>query len=774
MASLSRSVLAILTAVLPLISLFPFISLTLYDPFYMTTKDGHGATLIMACALGVGFAGAMALRGYRRVMWMLFLAACFAAWSQGHLLRKDWGIWTSKGSVMLTAAYAMNTLALLAIPLVVYARRAGVRVEQLVAVGLQSVLLVQVIMIGGPWLIALVGNSSGLYWGIPFRGAALPVIDALGVRDSVPRALGVVASPNEAGAVLLLAWPALLINWSSRAKKSALVMRGIVVLAVMATLLTTFTRGAYIGLLFQIMLLLFVARRRERDSAVGYSAAAVAAMLVLSLVMLGMASEAFRTRWLSLLMPTDASILNRVKVFGSAAMLLLERPFCGWGVGSFNTLYNVFYSIPSVGYSYADAHSGILQGLLNTGIAGWALFIFAVFGMRPWRTLKIVPLWVLVSLIGVLVPMLSDNLLTRRLSMSVPLCLLLGVCCLYASRFETNRRARSRYGYGAAVVLAGLWVGGFGVRPMGPVDRLAVVVKAAAARARADVSLAVRNMSTGESWGQHESRPHASQLATLAVIAKTGQSMPDAPLYISDYRVSPVGPSSLGFSLPAADWLAMALSDPAHRSVDAVLQSLPATSLTETGKELFGQDTTATASLPQPCVTCGMDFGKADAAQVESPLAQRMTTATASGLIDAFAQITETSTEPGQLAAAAMAASPDHVGLTRYLTRGPWLLHCSADTGNTREEVLIVDKGLTNRWGVVMLYSSHLPGRTRVDSVPSRMFGDVGWRLYCYFDVLPPLATPTLPVPHEHSFSKHDGPWFWKHLWTVDEINSGS
>ena len=180
--------------------------------------------------------------------------------------------------------------------------------------------------------------------------------------------------------------------------------------------------------------------------------------------------------------------------------------------------------------------------------------------------------------------------------------------------------------------------------------------------------------------------------------------------------------------------------------MNSLFQGLPANLLREQSESLFGAGNTATLTLPETCSVCSLNLTKADALRTTSPLGDKMTSASAKQLLTAFAVLSDTSLEPGRLAYDALVANQDYTGLARYLVRAPWIAHCSVETDTTREEVLLIDKGLNNKWGVVMLFSSHLPSRVRVDSLPNRLFSEVGWRLFCYFDAMPALSDLSLPA----------------------------
>jgi hypothetical protein len=188
-----------------------------------------------------------------------------------------------------------------------------------------------------------------------------------------------------------------------------------------------------------------------------------------------------------------------------------------------------------------------------------------------------------------------------------------------------------------------------------------------------------------------------------------------------------------------------------------LLRTLPQDRIQQNARLLFGRDARPDNTLPLPCWICDPNRRGTDAAEERHPLADLLTTATASQVLNAFIHVTSASDDMGDLAAAAMSASKDYNGFVRYLPRGPWLHHVSVFTGITREEILIVNKGLISNWAVVGLYTSHLPARVHADALPNRLFADIGWRLQCYFNALPPLTALSLPG----SSTGVRPSWFW-------------
>ncbi len=738
-----RMLFAFVLVLLPLNVFFPFLPNKLFNYILSKAQDGsiHLAVLLF---ITVGVTGVILLKGYRRLGWLLFVAASYGAFRQGEALRTSWNLWIIKGYDVVQAAFLMNTVALFAILFVLASRKATVRVEPMVAISFKLIAAFEIFLICLPKVLSLFAGPNYSAFLPDIAYAFYPVMDSLGVREATHRSIGMLGNPITDSALLLLVWPAFLCNLPSRLSHRRYAFAALVFGAVIFSISLTFTRSAYIGLAIQSIILLYWWHRsgNTSDPRRYYPLAAVVLLLVAFVLLY----EPVRLRWQSLLIPTDASILNRLRVFGTATALLMERPFSGWGVGSFNTLYNVFYRIPLVEYGYSDAHSVVFCGLLNTGLAGWALFVVAIFGVRPWKTFRILPLWILLSLAGVAFPLLSDNLFTRQFSISVPLAMLIGISGLYARRFESGVPKASRTGYATVAGLAILWIGGSLIPPLEPAQRLVKQITRTTSSARADVSVYVENQISGETWGRHENQPFASQLATLASLTRVAQNSMDFPITASEFKISPAARSSLNFTLPASDWMTLALSTPADPAVKNLFHGFPPDIIEAQSKELFGNESSASITLPTPCAHCSLNLAQADPLTAAGPLNDKRTSASAARIMDAFQLITDPRSAEGRLAAEAMVANHDHTGLTRYLVRAPWIQHCSMQTDTTREEILIIDKGLSSKWAVVMLYSSKLPSRARTDSLPNRMFAEVGWRLYCYFDAHPAMAMTTLPV----------------------------
>jgi hypothetical protein len=197
MQTVLSSLCVLALAGLPLLCVFPASAWITSASLNSAVQRGYSCSLVVACSGLLAVAGAVALKGYRRGMWVLFAAVCFTAWAQGELLRRQWPIWVMDRSAVLTTAFLMNWFATLAIPAVVLARRLGIRVEPIIAAGFSAALFVQMILLAVQWVFQETGlDFLGVVLGVPVSGAQPPVMDSLGVRTTTMRGFGAGLSPN--------------------------------------------------------------------------------------------------------------------------------------------------------------------------------------------------------------------------------------------------------------------------------------------------------------------------------------------------------------------------------------------------------------------------------------------------------------------------------------------------------------------------------------------------------------------------------------------------
>jgi O-antigen ligase len=102
--------------------------------------------------------------------------------------------------------------------------------------------------------------------------------------------------------------------------------------------------------------------------------------LILSLVAIALAEEAFRNRLLSILLIGDDP---RMRLWGTALRIIHDHLWFGAGLGSFKTLFPV-YRLPGVYMATGNPHNDLLNLTVETGVLGaaawlsmWAAFFMA-------------------------------------------------------------------------------------------------------------------------------------------------------------------------------------------------------------------------------------------------------------------------------------------------------------------------------------------------------------------------------------------------------------
>jgi putative inorganic carbon (HCO3(-)) transporter len=163
-------------------------------------------------------------------------------------------------------------------------------------------------------------------------------------------------------------------------------------------LLVTFTRGAWIGGAFGLMLLGIIAwRQRTKMSRVDWAPAAVFGAAGTALVIRSLSSTPevtnFAKRMASLFDFGSGSGQTRTEIWQAAGRAIKDRPLFGWGSDTFGLVFSKFkppaYVRDAGGASAADnAHNYPLHLASGVGILGAALFygIWVWAGIRSFKT----------------------------------------------------------------------------------------------------------------------------------------------------------------------------------------------------------------------------------------------------------------------------------------------------------------------------------------------------------------------------------------------------
>jgi Flp pilus assembly protein TadD len=321
-----------------------------------------------------------------RVLGLAALAAT-ALWSaRGHTISR-WGARAATASILLAALTALSAI------LSVHRGKSLEAMLNLLAImglflaaallirGARRIRLVAVVEVFAAVPVALLGIAQH------FRPDLLPA------DNSYPgRALGPFGQPNRLGGYLIAAIPlcvALAFAVHDRALRLALLLA---VLILAFSLVTTYSRGAWIGLgaglvTLAALLVRWPALRPEP------ALAAVAAALILLPVLFALPSIAARLTPRAATSPAwnlpidperEGSGAMRRAVWSGALAAMAARPVLGWGVGAFREAFDRSKSatlrrLEAEGGRTADqAHSYFLETLSERGVLGLAAFLMFV------------------------------------------------------------------------------------------------------------------------------------------------------------------------------------------------------------------------------------------------------------------------------------------------------------------------------------------------------------------------------------------------------------
>lgn len=170
-----------------------------------------------------------------------------------------------------------------------------------------------------------------------------------------------------AGLILLAAPPALVAAWEARGRLR--VLYGAASAVLVASLLLSFTRGAWLGM--TVGLAAIVARSRPR-----------LAWLVPLAVALGfaLAPSGYRARALSSFDPHHPMNVDRIRLWRAAVDIWRDHPWTGVGLVDLKPYY-LQYRHGTEGQVHGHFHNNVLQILVTTGVAGLLAFLWLLVAM---------------------------------------------------------------------------------------------------------------------------------------------------------------------------------------------------------------------------------------------------------------------------------------------------------------------------------------------------------------------------------------------------------
>jgi O-antigen ligase len=245
------------------------------------------------------------------------------------------------------------------------------------------------------------------------------------VKDLLTRAYGTIGAPNSFAGYLNMSVPLAMSlalyhagKWFSERKALPVLERpehvtlrrlrvpmlmALVALVLFWAVITTLSRGAWIGLAAGVVVMVLALGKRAK--------AAIATLAVAVLALVGLASvgalpsavgERFDllTSQLSVfdprgLVPTpdNYAVIERMVHWQVAGNMYLSSPWTGVGIGNFNTRFNEF-GIQGWPYSRGHAHNYYLNTLAETGVVGLAFYmamltVALVVGFRAVRRVQV-------------------------------------------------------------------------------------------------------------------------------------------------------------------------------------------------------------------------------------------------------------------------------------------------------------------------------------------------------------------------------------------------
>jgi putative inorganic carbon (HCO3(-)) transporter len=156
--------------------------------------------------------------------------------------------------------------------------------------------------------------------------------------------------------------------------------------ASVAALYLTGSRGGWAGYVAIVFIGICFMKPRRKTIAVVLIAAILSATIVLSLAYIGSVQgdgglQADRVQNVD-----DFTLESRVAIWGAAAVVFLQHPVLGGGIGTFRLRFHQL--IPGINEDL-DAHNLYLQLLAETGIVGFVAFLALMWGFF-WRNMGLV------------------------------------------------------------------------------------------------------------------------------------------------------------------------------------------------------------------------------------------------------------------------------------------------------------------------------------------------------------------------------------------------
>jgi O-antigen ligase len=269
------------------------------------------------------------------------------------------------------------------------------------------------------------------------------------VEGSLTRAYGTIGAPNSFAGYLNMSLPLaatlsvyLWGKWASARKAAPYLDRpsfiswhylwkpvGMTLITVIIfwTVLTTLSRGAWIGLAFGVLAMVLALGKR---AAAAIGALVAAAVLLVGLALVGALPSVISDRFGLLISqlsifdprgvvptPDNYAVVERMVHWMVAGNMFLSDPWLGVGIGNFNVLFAKF-GVQGWPYSAGHAHNFYLHMLAETGLAGTTFYLIVLIsavtvGIRALRSVRAAGDTygeaVVIGALGILVTFMAHN-----------------------------------------------------------------------------------------------------------------------------------------------------------------------------------------------------------------------------------------------------------------------------------------------------------------------------------------------------------------------------
>jgi len=250
-------------------------------------------------------------------------------------------------------------------------------------------------------------DARGLTWSLLASGYVVGAVAILQsgfsllgggyFRDpsGVIRADVTLAHPDFAGIFLAMLLPIAVAKLVSRRPLATRTLAANMVIVMGLGLLVTFTRAAWIGAVIGVVVVLALRRGTFHVLPVALAAAALVAVLVLSLAVAGSRpsvgagglAQAFLGRVASSTDTGTGSVASRLNTWRDLPPLIAGRPILGWGPDTFGLVYPLYQSTPRGGEFFDKPHQETLGIAAAEGILGLAAYLWMLiaFVRAFWR-----------------------------------------------------------------------------------------------------------------------------------------------------------------------------------------------------------------------------------------------------------------------------------------------------------------------------------------------------------------------------------------------------